>query len=189
MTAAIRRFGSVAALLVIPAACLYAQTVRVNWQTKAPFSDYKSYAWKFTEKRPAGFYRQWVVADMNAAMAGKGFKKVKESQHPDLYLTYNFLTQEVLDSTTTSDGFGWDAGGWGFRGGWGGWDGMDDDVSTTETEPRMMGILTVDLVDARKQRVVWRGQSTEDALSSSQKGDEKQIQKSIEKMLKSFPPK
>jgi uncharacterized protein DUF4136 len=166
------------------------QTVRVNWQTKAAFSDYKTYAWKFVEKRPAGFYKQWVVSDVDATLTKKGLKKVDARQKPDIYITYNFLTQEIMDSSTTTDGFGWDDGGWGYRGGWGGWDdGTDDAVSTTETQPRMMGILTVDMADARKARVIWRGQATEDAVSNKQRGDEQQIQKSVEKMFKNYPPK
>ena len=53
----------------------------------------------------------------------------------------------------------------------------------------MMGILTVDLVDAKKKQMIWRGQATEDSISNSQKGDEKQVQKSVEKMFDRFPPK
>lgn len=54
---------------------------------------------------------------------------------------------------------------------------------------RMMGILTVDLVDAKKRQLVWRGQATEDSISDTQKGDERQVQKSVEKMFDRFPPK
>jgi hypothetical protein len=62
------------------------------------------------------------------------------------------------------------------------------DMSQTEAEPRMMGILSVDIVDAKKKHLVWRGQATTDAISNSQKGDEKQVLKSIDKMFKQFPP-
>jgi hypothetical protein len=37
--------------------------------------------------------------------------------------------------------------------------------------------------------MVWRGQATEDSISNSQKGDEKQVQKSLDKMFKQYPPK
>jgi hypothetical protein len=64
-----------------------------------------------------------------------------------------------------------------------------DDMATTEAQPRTMGILVVDLVDARTKQVVWRGQATEDSLASSQKGDEKQVKKSVDKMFDRYPPK
>jgi Domain of unknown function (DUF4136) len=53
----------------------------------------------------------------------------------------------------------------------------------------MLGILSVDMVGARKKEMVWRGQATVDAISNSQKGDEKQTLDSVKKMLKQFPPK
>jgi Domain of unknown function (DUF4136) len=52
----------------------------------------------------------------------------------------------------------------------------------------MMAILTVDLVDAKKKELVWRGQATVDSVSNSQKGDEKQILECVKKMFKQFPP-
>jgi hypothetical protein len=94
--------------------------------------------------------------------------------------------QEVVDATTTYDGFGWGRG-WRGRGGWGGWGGPG--ISTTEAEPRMMGILSVDLLDVQKKELVWRAQATVDSISKSQKGEEKQVSKSIDKMFKQYPPK
>lgn len=52
----------------------------------------------------------------------------------------------------------------------------------------MMGILSVDMVDAKKKEMIWRGQATVDAISNSQKGDEKQTLDSVKKMFKQFPP-
>lgn len=92
-------------------------------------------------------------------------------------------------------GFGWVGGQWGpwrYWGGWGGWGDFGEvgpEVSTTEERPRPMGILTVDLIDAKAKRLVWRGQATEDSISSTQKGDEKQVRKSVDKMFDHFPPK
>lgn len=66
---------------------------------------------------------------------------------------------------------------------------MGPDMSETEAQPRMMGILSVDLVDAKHKDLVWRGQATVDNISDTQKGDEKQVLKSVEKMFKKYPPK
>lgn len=101
------------------------------------------------------------------------------------------VSQEVIDSTTTDDGFGFGGGPWGYWGGWGGWGswgGCGPDFAHTEAEPRMMGILSVDMVDAKKKEMIWRGQATVDAISNSQKGDEKQTLDSVKKMFKQFPP-
>ena len=163
-----------------------AQTVKVNWQADAPFADYRTYAWKESKNEGAQFYQQWVEKDADAVLSEKGLHRVAVDENPDLYVYYHMVTQEVMDSTTTDDGFGWGGGRWGRRGGWGGW---GPDIAETEARPRMMGILAVDLVDVKRKQMVWRGQATEDSISNSQKGDEKQVQKSLEKMFKQYPPK
>jgi hypothetical protein len=171
-----------------------AQTVKVNWRTKAPFGDYRAFTWKANDSQENTFYRQFVRQDVEEELTKKGLTEASGTA-ADLIAVYHFSTQEVADSTTTSDGFGmgggpW-GGGWSGMGGWGGW-GMGGDMggmSTTETEPRTMGILTVDLVDSKTKQVVWRGQATEDSLANNQNGDEKQVQKSVEKMFAKFPPK
>jgi hypothetical protein len=168
-----------------------AQTVKVNWQTNAPFADYRTYAWKPSKNEGAHFYRQWVVKDVDTELAQKGLRRVKADQNPDLYIYYHVVSQEVMDSTTTDDGFGWGGGAWGFWGGWGGWGGWGDmgpDMSQTEAQPRMMGILAVDLVDVKNKELVWRGQATVDSISNTQKGDEKQTLNSVKKMFKQYPP-
>jgi hypothetical protein len=175
--------------------CARAQTVKVNWRQKAPFADYKTYSWSFAKGQENSFYRQFVRVDVDEQLAKKGLQKVAAVQGHDLIVTYHLVTQELMDSTTTSDGLGLGGGvcgGWGGGGGWGGWGvGMNDmdDMATTEAQPRTMGILVVDLVDARTKQVVWRGQATEDSLASSQKGDEKQVKKSVDKMFDRYPPK
>jgi hypothetical protein len=52
-----------------------------------------------------------------------------------------------------------------------------------------MGILTVDIVDAKKKQIVWRGQATVDHMSKSDNRDQSQVLKAIEKMFRKYPPK
>jgi hypothetical protein len=170
-----------------------AEAVRVNWQRNAPFSDYKTYAWHLSPAEKNSFYKQFVVEYVDEALSKAGLQKVSAGQNPALLVTYHFMTQELMDATTTTDGFGWAGGPWGPWSNWGGWGGWGDEIgptiSTTEERPRTMGILTVDLIDAKGKRLVWRGQATEDSVASSQKGDEKQVRKSVDKMFEHFPPK
>lgn len=189
-----KRIHSLLAIAFILALSLpaVAQTVRVNWEQNAPFSDYTTYAWRMSKHEGGHFYKQWVVSDVDRTLQSKGMRKVALNQHPQVYLIYHEFTQEVMDSTTVDDGFGWGGGPWGGWGGWGGWGmigGMGQDGVTTETEPRTMGMLNVDMIDAGKSKIVWRGQATVDAVSDTQKGDQKQVLKSVDKMFKNYPPK
>ena len=40
----------------------------------------------------------------------------------------------------------------------------------------------------KRKELVWRGQATVDSISSTQKGDEKRVLSSVEKMFKQYPP-
>jgi len=175
---------------------LYAQTVKVNWRTGAPFASYKTYAWQDSKSPGTPFYGQWVKADVLAELNAKGLTPVAASQTPDLLVTYHLQGQELIDSTSNTDldGFGWGAGpwggGWGWYGGWGGWGPWNEDSTTfTSEHPREMLILTISLADAKQKMLVWRGQATVENVSNSQKGDEKQTEQCVQKLFKSYPPK
>lgn len=175
----------VLAWLLLGVSGALAQTVKVNWQERAPFADYRTYAWRIGRREGADFYKQWVVKYVDAELAQKGLRRVHADENPDLYVYYNIVTQEVMDSTTVDDGFGWGRGPWRW---WGGWGGFGPDIAETTVQPRVMGILSIDLIDVKRRQFVWRGQATVDSISNKQKGDEKQVQKSVEKMFKQFPP-
>jgi hypothetical protein len=182
---------------VVMTAPAFAQTIKVNWNQAAPFSDYKAYAWKTGSSQANSFYAGWVKPDVDAQLAAKGLSLASGNQKPDIYVTFHLQTQEVMDAVTTDDGFGpgwgWGGGPWGVWGGWGGWGGWEggdfSDTAITTEQPRTMGILTVDLYDVAQKHLVWRGQATVDSVSNSQKGDEKQTEKSVQKMFKQYPPK
>jgi hypothetical protein len=172
----------------------FAQTIKVNWNQSATFSNYKTYAWKVGPTQSNSFYAPWVKSNVDMQLAAKGFTQAAAGQKPDVYVTFHIQTQEVLDATTTDDGFGpgwgWGGGPWGVWGGWGGWGyGELPDTAITTEQPRTMGILTVDLYDVAQKHLVWRGQATVDSVSNSQSGDEKQVKNSVDKMFKKYPPK
>ncbi len=193
------RFSRICAMsLVFGATGLFAQTVKVNWQTKVDFSQYHTYYWVVNKhQRQNDFYRPWIKHDVNAQLAKKGWTLAPSLKAANVYLDYHSLAEQLNDAVTTSDdsGIGWGmGGGWGGMGGFGGWgdmggDGDMGDMSTTQVEPRLMGIITIDVKDPKIKEIVWRGQATVDSVSNSQKGDEKQVGKSVEKMFKDFPPK
>lgn len=169
-----------------------AQSIRANWRLNAPFTDYKTYAWIPSRENDHSFYRQYVDEYVNYTLTKKkGLRRVSDSQSPDLLVEYHFLTQETVDTNTTYMGMGGGWGGWGWGGwGWGmGGMGMGDmGWATTTQEPRTIGILTVDLIDARTNQLVWRGQASEDNIVTGSHGEEKQVAMSIFKMFERYPP-
>lgn len=171
-----------------------AQTVKVNWQSSAPFATYKTFAWQEPKNPGLPFYAQWIKPDVTAELSQRGLQQVGSGQTPDLVATFHVSGQEMIDAQTTSDGFDYGPGPWGAGwesfGGWGGWgDWPIDQTSFTTEHPRQIVILTVDLLDARHKKLVWRGQATVEDASNSENGDRKQTEKCIQKMFKGYPPK
>jgi hypothetical protein len=51
-----------------------------------------------------------------------------------------------------------------------------------------MGFLTIDMVDARTRKIVWRGEAVQEDVTKSGDAEEKQIAKSVYGMFKRYPP-
>jgi hypothetical protein len=104
----------------------------------------------------------WALADQNADVAVMAIETTQ--------------TQRTLE--TFYDGFG---GGWGWRG-----FGDFGDATTTEHDYKE-GTLVVDMYDAKSKRLIWRG-SAEDTLSDKAVNNEKNLDRGVAKMFKTFPP-
>jgi len=171
------------------------QSVKVNWRVQAPFHDFRTYQiLPGNPNGPDAFWTQFVPKYLNSALQSRGMNPAAAGATPDLKVSFHFRTQDVVDAQTTVDGFGWGGGPFGGWGGWGGFGGWGGDYggpeeATTRQVPRTIGVLTVDLVEAHSNQVVWRGQATEDSVANSQHGDEDQVWKSVGKMFEHYPPK
>jgi hypothetical protein len=91
---------------------------------------------------------------------------------------------EQKDISTYSTGPAYGGYGWGWGGGWG--------STTTDVRVReiLVGTLAVDIVDAAKKEIVWRGLGTKevDTNAKPEKRDEN-IAKAVEKIFKNYPPR
>lgn len=158
-----------------------AQQVRANWSKDAPFAQYKTYEWVPSEATNHPFYRQYVGEYVNYALTKKkGLQQVTAAQNPDLYVTYHFTTRDVMD---------WNTYGYGFGPGWGGWGWGGMSYYQTRPTPRVIGFLTIDLIDAHTRKIVWRGEAMQDDVTKSGNAEEKQIAHSVYKMIDRYPPK
>jgi hypothetical protein len=167
---------------------LLAQTVRVNWNQQTNFAKFKTYTWQAAKNPGDPVFSLWVEPDVASQLRSKGLQYIYPGQQTDLLVIYSVATPEVMDSTTEMAGYGWGDGPWA---GWGSdlaQEGLPPVVTTTTEHPRTMAILTIDIVDTSKKKIVWRGQATINHLSGSDKGEQKQVQKAVEKMFKNFPP-
>jgi hypothetical protein len=156
-------------------ASVFAQNVQTDFDHQANFSQYKTYSWQ--EIKPAdSLWDARIKAAVDAQLASRGWTKVDTDGDVAIVAIKTTQTQKTLQ--TFYDGFG---GGWRWRG----FGGFGD--STTTEQDYKEGTLVVDLYDGKSKQLIWRG-SAEDTLSDKADKNEKNLDKGVVKMFKSFPP-
>jgi hypothetical protein len=173
-------------LLLIAASNVIAQDVRYNFDKGAAFSDYKTYKWVALKDamKVSDLTDKQIKAAIDAELAKKGLTKV-EGDKADLFIGYQAAVGQEKQFTSYSDSWGYGAG-WG-RAGWYGGGGMT--TTTGQTSTILVGQLALDMYDAAKQNLVWRGLASK-TLDQKAKPDKQQknLAKAVAKLLKNYPP-
>ena len=137
---------------------------------------YKTFSFeKIVTKDPLWVDR--ITAAVGDALASKGLTQVASGG--DIAIVAIGMAEDRQTLDTFYDTF---SGGWGWR--WG--SGYGDATTTTETYK--VGTLVVDLFDRKTKALLWRG-SASDTLSNSSTNNIKNLDKSVKKLFKGFPPK
>ncbi len=185
---------SVSVLLTFGISAAWAQDVRYNFAKDAKFSDYKTFKWIDAVK---GSDKVDQITDNNirealeTELAKKGLTKT-DSDDADLYIGYQTAigTEKQFNSYSTGwgTGPGWGAGWYGPRGGMMN-GGMNTTTTTGSTSTIYIGTLDVDMYDSKGKDLVWRGTASK-TIDPKAKPDKQQkdIQRSVTKLLKNYPP-
>jgi hypothetical protein len=169
-------FASVGIALLIATAS-FAEQVKTDYDHSADFSQYKTYSWEKVQTQDP----LWVdrIKDaVNAALVAKGWTQVQSGGQVAIVAMEMTKNQQTVN--TFYDGFG---GGWGWRRFGGGGFGE----ATTTTDNYKVGTLVVDLFDANRKNLIWRG-SASDTLSDKSEKNIKNLDKGVQKMFGHFPP-
>ncbi len=102
-----------------------------------------------------------------------------------MFVVYHVAFDKQKDISTYSSGYagGYGAYGWGWGGGWGG-------TTTTQVRDILVGTLVIDMADAKKGQLAWRGMGVKevDTQAKPEKRD-KSIINAVNKIFKNYPPK
>ena len=156
--------------------------VNFDYDKSADFSSLKTYAWhegQQTIKEEDELGHKRVIAAVDQQMSAKGFRKV--DSNPDVYVTYNAEDKEQVRMDTSHMGYGY-GDDWYWGGG-----GMGMGTSTTRVRNYTQGTLIVDIWDAKKKQLVWRGTGS-DTVSDKPESNAKKIDKVVTNMFKKYPP-
>ena len=150
--------------------------VRTDYDHSVTFANYKTYSWMKVQAGDS-LWNDRLQQDVDAQLASKGWTKTESGG--DAMVSAFRSTQNEQTLQTFYEGFG---GGWRWRGFGGG-----DGVATTTTEVTKVGNVVVDIFDAKRQKLFWRGKDSDDLSSNADKNVQK-LQKDINDMFKHFPP-
>jgi hypothetical protein len=166
------------AALVLAPVVLLAQKTSFDYDKTANFAAFKTYALKDGTKVGNPLIDNRIVAAIESELAAKGL--TASADKPDVTVIYHVAFDKKQDITAFSTGGGPYAYRWG--GGWG-----TTDVRVNEI---LVGTLVIDIADANKNEVVWRGMGVKevDVQAKAEKRD-KNINGAVKKILKDFPPK
>jgi hypothetical protein len=162
-------------------AVAYAGDVKTDYNHGADFARVHTYSWGEV-KTVNPLYVDRIKSEVDRDLQARGWQQVGSGGDVTIFAQGGIHNQQQLE--TYYNGLG---GGWGGRWGWGGWGGPWGDT-TTVVNNQKVGMLVVDIFDGNSKDLMWRGSSDED-LSKNADKNTRNLDKDIDKMFKSFPPK
>ena len=176
-----RILGPALVIALLPAIA-FAQKTTYDFDKTATFGAFRSYAFKEGTPTKNELIDKRLLAAIEAQLAAKGF--VKNDTAPDVFVVFHIAFDEQQDISAYSSGPMYGGYGYGWGGGWG--------STTTDVRVReiLVGTLAIDIIDAKKKQVAWRGLGTKeiDTNAKPEKRDSN-ITKAVEKIFKNYPPK
>ena len=161
-------------LLALPACSSI--TTSADYDRAVDFSKLKSYAWKDVGPSQNAILEGRIKSAVDATLASKGLRKVDDN--PELWVVAHTRLSKEMQVNTYNTGWGY---GWGWRGGAG--------MTTSTVSEIPVGNLMVDLVDANRKQLVWRGSASKTLEpNASPEKKEKNLNEAVQKMFASYPP-
>ena len=175
--------AALAALVVAPV-LLTAQKVSYDYEKSANFASFKTYAQKDGTKVGQPLIDDRIGAAIDTQLAAKGLTKA--ASNPDVVVIYHVAFDKEKDISTYSSGYGGGYGPYGY--GWGG--GWAGGTTTTQVRDIVVGTLVIDIADAKKNQLAWRGMGVKEinTQANPEKRD-KSINEAVKKIFKNYPPK
>ena len=169
------RAAITATILMLPALAM-AQDVKTDFDKAFDFSTVKTYSINLGTKWGNDLSERRVLAEIDEAIAAKGWKKVADGAN--VLVVLHGATQTKHNASTFYSGMG----GYGYRGFGGGMG-----TAQTVVSEYAVGTLVVDMFEAKGKTLVFRGVA-EDEISDNPEKNAKKVEKASAKMFKNFPP-
>lgn len=167
------------ALTIMTAAGCATMTVSSHVERGLSFADYVTYEWGPPDNLPVGdprldnnpFFNDYLQGAIEKRLAAKGYERVLTGQ-PDLLVHYHASVNQKVDVYDVDTRYGYCYG--------------NCEAQIVDFE---QGTLIIDIVDARTNKVVWRGwaQDVMNGVIDNQQRLEKQVDEGVTKMMRQLP--
>ena len=146
----------------------------------ADFSRYHTYAWGPADALPIGdprldnnpIFRDYLQGAVERGLHRHNLVLIPDSERPDLLIHFHATVRQIFDVGAANHDHGASAA---------------NEISVVDYDE---GTLVIDMIDARDNRLVWRGWATDSVsgIVGSQERMEKKLTEAVMTMLASFKP-
>lgn len=157
--------------------------VATDYDTKADFNNYKTFAFykPGIDKAPiSDLDKKRIMRAIEANLLAKGMQK---SSNPDVLISLFTKSRERININDNNAALGW---GWGYGWGWNPW--MWGGAGRLNVNQYTEGTLFIDIIDANKKELVWQGIGSGALSMRSTKKREERIKKFVTDILSKYPP-
>ncbi|OED37750.1 hypothetical protein AB832_04930 [Flavobacteriaceae bacterium (ex Bugula neritina AB1)] len=178
-----KTFSFLSLILIITLSSCSSVRVASDYDKQANFNNYKSYAFYkpgIDKAEISDLDKKRILRAIEADLLSKGFIK---SSNPDVLVSIFTKTKENVNvyqnnfGVGLGYGWGWNPWFWGPN-----WGGNFNSVSRV-TE----GTLYIDLIDASKKELIWRGMGTS-ALTKDVDRKQEKMNEIVSAILEKYPP-
>jgi hypothetical protein len=165
-------------LLVVLTSCSSTIKVNYDYDKKATFEQYKTFAFHqkgVNQLKISDLDKRRILGAIEEQMLAKGFAK---NENPDLLINVFTEERETVDVTSFNNNWGW-GWGWGWNPYWGG--------NFTSIDRYVEGTLFIDFIDSRNNQLIWQGIGS-GALTQKTNEKDQLIKDFVSKILAQYPP-
>lgn len=179
-----RMWFSVAASAMLLAACATGPEIKSQVDPGTDFGQYGTWGFYKPIAMESSGYSTWITerikADVRQQMDSRGYRYTETS--PDLLVNFQGVIKDKTQVwNTPQPAFG---PYWGYRAAYWGMPGWYNQV---EVDQYKEGTLTVDLVDARRNHMVWTAAAIQEVTNVAQSQKEAEIDTAIASIFSRYP--
>ncbi len=157
--------------------------VSSDYDPSVNFASLRDYSWLPAPPKPSGNPRidnplliTRIQRAIDRNLAARGYRKVADAD-ADFFVTFHLGIDKKIDVTEIPSTYG-------YSGRWGGMYSTETRVDQYEE-----GTLLIDIVDAERDDLLWRGSGQARIRDSKSPAErEQRVQKAVDAILKKFPP-